>query len=184
MCTQLRYTAISAILASFDLFWPIFAYFWVGFTILKGSDGMKKSDFERKNSYLYSQTPPNAPRYIQGGYNHDTVTIHHDKCKFGLFWPIFGWMKPFLRALTGWKKVVLNTKTLICTLKHVQKPTNNPRKVRNTTHDRLVTIHYDKCNFGLFWPILIYFGVNLAIFKGSGGMKESDFERKNTHLCS
>ena len=69
----------------------------------------------------------------------------------------------------GCKIVILNAKTLICAPKHPQTSSNTPRGVTTTTHDRLVTVHYDKCYFGLFWPILAYFWVNLAISKGSGG---------------
>ena len=60
----------------------------------------------------------------------------------------------YLRHYDTMRKVFLNSKTLVCALKHLQTPTGTLRMVMTTTHDRLVTVQYDKCNCGLFWPIL------------------------------
>ena len=79
------------------------------------------------------------------------TTISAILAYFGLFCPIFGWIWPFSSALPGCKKVILNSKFLICALKHPQMPPNTPIGVTTTTHDHPDTINYNVCNFGVFW---------------------------------
>ena len=126
-------------------------------------------------------TPTHTPRKVRNTTHDRLVTIHYDKCNFGLFWPIFGWIWPFPRALAGCKIVILNSKTLICALKYFQTPTNTPRRVTTTTHDRPVTLYYDKCNVGLFWPILGYIW---PFSRALTGCKIVILSSENSHLCS
>ena len=81
---------------------------------------MKKGDFERENYHLYSSTPPNASKYTRGCYNHDTATIHHNKCKFGLFGLFLGECGHF-QGSDGMKKQLFLTQKLSFVLLNTSK---------------------------------------------------------------
>ena len=124
----------------------------------------------------HPQMPAYTPRRVRNTTHDRLVTIHYDKCNFGLFWPIFGWIWPFSSALPGCKKVILNSKFLICALKHPQMPPNTPIGVTTTTHDHPVTIHYNMCNFGVFWGMSHISPIPWTLpKKWSPEMKKSDF---------
>ena len=120
--------------------------------------------------------PPHTPKKVTIATRVHPVAIHCDKYNFGLFWPIFGWIWPFSSALPGCKKVILNSKFLICALKHPQMPPNTPIGVTTTTHDHPVTIHYNMCNFGVFWGMSHISPIPWTLpKKWSPEMKKSDF---------